>query len=144
MKNLLNILRMMDKDRVEAEELKVPRKRPTGGTRGKRQIGYYSWTVDGEATEDSLTEIAKKLGYEKSSELRGEMKAAGLNLTKPGPTIEFTTSGGVVLVGTRDADAPDYEDTESDDDDNETDDDEDEVEETEAEVEETEDEVASV
>jgi len=121
MKNLLNILKMVDAERVEAEELKVPRKRSSGGPRGKRQLSFYSWTVNGAATENTLTEIAKSLGYEKAVELREEMKAAGLNLTKPGATIEFTTPSGAVLIGTRDADAPEPEDDTDDDDDTDTD-----------------------
>jgi hypothetical protein len=130
MKNLINILKMVDAERVEREELKVPRKRPTGGPRGKRQLSFYSWSVNGVDTENTLTEIAKSLGYEKAVELREEMKAAGLNLTKPGATIEFTTPSGAVLVGTRDADAPEPED--------DNDSDEDEGEDEDAEVEDAE------
>lgn len=111
MKHLKAILEAVAPE--EATELKVPRRRSTGGPRGKRAISYYddSWTIDGVATEGSLTDVAKKLGYKRPADLRDEMKAGEnpINLTKPPDVIEFTTSGGNVLVGTKAADAPDWE-----------------------------------
>lgn len=114
----------------DAAELKVPRRRSTGGPRGKRAISYYdnSWTIDGVSIEGSLTDVAKKLGYTRPADLRDEMKAANINLTKPADVIEFTTSGGNVLVGTKAADAPDWNDVDVEEDDDE-DEDEDETEE---------------
>jgi hypothetical protein len=113
----------------EVKGLKVPRRRSTGGPRGKRAISYYSWTIDGAEFDGNLTEVAKKLGYARPADLRDEMKVAEINLTKPKDVIEFTTSGGNVLVGTKDADAPDWEDVpdEAEDDEDEDDDETNEV-----------------
>jgi len=108
----------------ESVDLKVPRRRSTGGPRGKRAISYYTWTIDGEDFDGNLTEVAKKLGYERPANLRDEMKAAEINLTKPKDVIEFTTSGGNVLVGTKSADAPEWEEVSDEDSDEDEDDDE--------------------
>lgn len=124
MKHLKAILEAVAPE--DAAELKVPRRRSTGGPRGKRAISYYTWTLDGAEFDGNLTELAKKLGYVRPADLRDEMKAAEINLTKPKDVIEFTTSGGNVLVGTKDSDAPDWNDVDVEDDD----DDDDETEET--------------
>lgn len=107
MKHLKAILEAIAPE--DSADLKVPRRRSTGGPRGKRAISYYSWTIDGEDFDGNLTEVAKKLGYNRPADLRDEMKAAEINLTKPKDVIEFTTSGGNVLVGTKSDDAPDWE-----------------------------------
>jgi len=109
----------------ELEAFKVPRRRSMGGPRGKRAIGFYTWTVDGVPFEGNITELAKHLGYERPADLRDEMKVEVdgkplINLTKPPDVINFTTSGGNVLVGTKSADAPNWEevpDEDADDDD---------------------------
>lgn len=124
MKHLKAILEAVAPE--EAAELKVPRRRSTGGPRGKRAISYYTWTIDGEDFEGNLTEVAKKLGYNRPADLRDEMKAAEINLTKPKDVIEFTTSGGNVLVGTKSADAPDWDEISDEDEDENGDEDEDE------------------
>lgn len=122
MKHLKAILEAVAPE--EAVELKVPRRRSTGGPRGKRAISWYAWTVDGNATDKNLTEIAKDMGYARPADLRDEMKAANINLTTPPDVIEFTTSGNVKLVGTKDANAPDWSevDTENGDDEDEDED----------------------
>jgi hypothetical protein len=125
MKHLKAILEAVAPE--DAEGLKVPRRRSTGGPRGKRAISYYTWTIDGAEFDGNLTEVAKKLGYARPADLRDEMKNAEINLTKPKDVIEFTTSGGNVLVGTKDADAPDWEDVPDEADDDEDDDETDEV-----------------
>lgn len=107
MKHLKAILEAVAPE--DAAELKVPRRRSTGGPRGKRAISYYSWTLDGVEFDGNLTELAKKLGYARPADLPDEMRAAEINLTKPKDVIEFTTSGGNVLIGTKAADAPDWD-----------------------------------
>jgi len=110
---LKNLKGVLDATQPEiGATLKVPRKRPTGGARGKRAISFYNWTNNGEAFEGGITELAKALGYERPATLRDEMKAANINLTKPPVVINFTTPAGNVLVGTRAADAPDFDSTE--------------------------------
>lgn len=125
MKHLKAILEAVAPE--DAAELKVPRRRSTGGPRGKRAISYYSWTLDGAEFDGNLTELAKKLGYARPADLRDEMKSASINLTKPKDVIEFTTSGGNVLVGTKAADAPDWEEVDDSDEDDDEDEDEDEA-----------------
>lgn len=135
MKHLAAIIAAVDPE--VGETLTVPRRRPGGGPRGKREITYYGFTLDGEAFEGSLTDLAKKLGYEKSVTLREEMRAAGINLTLPPLEFEFETSGGNKITAVRSADAPPREETdesvEDSDDDSDDEDEIDEDEETETE-----------
>jgi len=131
MKNLKAILDAVDKE--AAAGLKVPRRRSTGGPRGKRAISYYTvWTVDGVEFEGNINELAKSLGYVRPADLRDEMKKAdpAINLTKPPDTINFTTSGGNVLVSTKNADAPNWEELPDEESDEDDDEDETEAEET--------------
>lgn len=121
-KNLKGVLEVTDP--AAAEGIKVPRKRPTGGARGKRAISFYTWTKDGEPFDGGITDLAKALGYERPADLRDQMKAAEINLTKPPAVINFTTPAGVVLIGTRSADAPDFDSDEVDTDENGEDEDE--------------------
>ena len=131
--HLFAIIEMVDPEGA-ATLPKVPRRRSLGGPRGKRAISFYTWTKDGVAFEGTLTQLAKVLGYEKGVDLRNEMKAAEINLSKPPVEIKFTTSGGVELIGTRSADAPDFDSPDTEDEEDDEDDDEDEDEEvTEAE-----------
>jgi len=121
-KHLVGILTVTNPELKD--ELKVPRKRPVGGARGKRAISYYTWTVNGVAFEGGITELAKSIGYtDRPADLRDEMKKADIDLTNPPQVINFTTPSGVVLVGTKDSDAPDFskaEKPENDEDDDET------------------------
>jgi hypothetical protein len=127
MKNLFEIIKVLDPE--EAEKLdKVPRRRSLGGPKGKRAISYYTWNVDGEDFDGTLGEVAKSLGYDKAVELRSEMKESGINLTTPPATINFTTPSGHVIVGTRDADAPENEPEEPDTDEADENEDEEETE----------------
>jgi len=73
----------------------MPKRRGGGGKRGTRELSKYSWSLDGErmpADSDSLTAIAKKLGFEKSVTLRELMRNAGINLTNPVDPITFDLS----------------------------------------------------
>lgn len=89
-------------------ELPPVRRQGAKGTRGKRAISWYTWTV-GDKGYETLAEVAKDYTthYENSYKLRDAMTAAGLDLKKPvADTLEFVLPDGNKLVGTRDPNAP--------------------------------------
>jgi hypothetical protein len=88
----------------------LPPVRRTGakGKRGKRQISFYTWTVDGEVIGETLAEVVKSLDFfDKVTQLRAFLEAAGINVKKPATEIlEAELPNGKILIGTRDPDAP--------------------------------------
>jgi hypothetical protein len=122
MKYLFEILKMLVPENQLEELGKPPRKRSIGGPKGKRAISYYSWKVDGEDFDGTINELAKALGFERGVDLRNEMKDAGINLTRPPAEIIYETSNGKTIVGTRSADAPDWEESEVEEDEDEDED----------------------
>jgi len=107
LKPISEVIKMMDPELYEKLP-DVPRRRSLGGAKGKRAVSYYSWNLDGEDFDGSLTELAKHIGYTRPADLRDQMKAAGINLTAPPATIEFTNPEGRKIVGIKDPNAPDW------------------------------------
>ena len=71
----------------------LPRRRGAVGSRGKRALSLYTWTVDGEEMDeenDSQLGVSQKLGFAKASEFTQALKDAGINTTSP--EDEFTVT----------------------------------------------------
>ena len=79
----------------------LPRRRGAIGSRGKRALSLYTWTVDGEEMpedEDSNAGVSQKLGFEKVSEFTQALKDAGIKTTSPDPEFSVTINGHVITA----------------------------------------------
>lgn len=102
-----------------------PPKRRTGahGKRGPRAISGYTWSVGGvrmAPKEDTLAGVAAANEYEKVTELKEAMKAAGIDLKNPPEEVKFTLSNGKELVGVKSVQVSEETDDDDDDDDDDT------------------------
>ena len=84
-----------------ADSWELPKRRGATGTRGKRALYSYTWTVDGQGfdeEEDNPKGVADKLGFAKVSEFTAALKAAGINTTKPEPEFTVTLNDKQVVA----------------------------------------------
>jgi len=102
----------------------LPKVRRGGfGKRGKRALGYYTWSIDGQDVEedaDNTKGVAAILGYEKVSEFTKALKTAGVETSKHEADFQVELKGKVV-TGTLVADSSDDDSGDDDDDDDEGD-----------------------
>ena len=99
----------------DLDNMPPPRRRGGApkGKRGPRQISFFTWEIEGNDYADLKEVIAAVPVYDRVADLTAAMRAAKIDTTKPGDTIEFELPDGRMLIGTKSADAP-AADTEED------------------------------
>lgn len=93
-----------------------PRRRGAVGSRGKRALSFYTWSIDGQTPaedEDSPAGVSKLLGFEKAAEFTAALKAAGINTTEPPATFSIQINGKTVVAKDSRAEIEDDEEEES-------------------------------
>ena len=78
-----------------------PKRRGAVGSRGKRALSFYTWTVDGQAMpedENSVAGVYPKVGYSKAADLTAALKAAGINTTEPPREFSVELNGHTIIA----------------------------------------------
>ncbi len=75
---------------------RLPVRRGAVGKRGKRALTLFTWQIDGVPVgdeDDSVKDVARLIGYEKSADFTAALKAAGVNTKEPGDEFTVTLNG---------------------------------------------------
>jgi hypothetical protein len=95
----------------DLENMPAPRRRGGApkGKRGKRALSFFSWEIEGKEY-DSLKDVIEDVPiFDRVADLTAAMRAAKINTTNPGNTIEFELPDGRMLTGTNNNVDPDDE-----------------------------------
>lgn len=100
----------------DLDEMPAPRRRGGApkGKRGPRQLSFFTWEIEGTEYADLKEVIVAVPVYDRVADLTAAMRAAKIDTTKPGDTIEFELPDGRMLIGTKSADAPAADDSAED------------------------------
>jgi hypothetical protein len=78
-----------------------PKRRGAVGSRGKRALSFYNWTIDGQTLpedEQSVAGVYPKVGFTKAADLTAALKAAGIDTTNPPREFSVTVNGKTVVA----------------------------------------------